>query len=114
MQTAQKTTGQIFIEKSQIANNLAIELKNIQKEIETLEKELKPILEKKGKIKEGKFTLFLSEKVGRGGLSWGKVLEAIPTALKLNKPQKTAFEDLKNANTSLPKVTKIIDFIEAK
>jgi predicted nucleic acid-binding Zn-ribbon protein len=115
METTKLSTpekAQIFAENAKKIANFQAEIKALEKQNSSFEKELTEALDKKGKITVGKFTLFLEEKMGRGGLSWAKLLEALPEALKLTKPQKQGFLELKESYTSKPEAKKNINFFE--
>ena len=104
--------GENYAQNSQKIALLQAEIKLLEKINKEFEPEITKILEKKGKLNAGKFTLFLEEKMGRGGLSWAKLLEALPEALKLTKPQKEGFAELKETFTSKPEAKKSINFFE--
>jgi len=104
--------AEIFANNAKKIANLQAEIKALDKQNVSFEKEIFEALDKKGKITVGKFTLFLEEKMGRGGLSWAKLLEALPEALKLTNPQKQGFAELKETFTSKPEAKKSINFFE--
>jgi phage host-nuclease inhibitor protein Gam len=104
--------AEIFANNAKKIANFQAEIKALEKQNSSFEKEIFEALDKKGKLKVGNFTLFLEEKMGRGGLSWSKVLEALPEALKLTKPQKQGFLELKEAHTTKPEAKKVINFFE--